>query len=225
MSSILAIETSTPTGSVAVVCGDKILFERTFTSERSHNSQLFAPLREALEVGGPSLRAIVVGLGPASYTGVRIGIAAAQGVALSRSVPVCGVPSVLAIKTHVIFKTPLPPGQPVWPRRSNSYYFCGDARRGSFFFSEVRGGSGGVTQIVDAEGLRRQHAETEQSCPWFTFDAKPPLELSSVHRVIPSASYLAEAVSKWSDVELAYVADLPLQPIYLAGPFVTMPKK
>jgi tRNA threonylcarbamoyl adenosine modification protein YeaZ len=225
MSSILAIETSTPTGSVAVVCDDEIRFEKCFTSERSHNSQLFAPLREALEICGPSLRAVVVGLGPASYTGVRIGIAAAQGLALSRNVPVIGLPSVMALKTHVIQKEPIEAGQPVWPRRSNSYYFCGDARRGHFFIAEVRGGSMGGLETLDAEGLRQRHAENEQKCPWFTFDPTPPLGLASVYQVRPSAAVLAEAVTTWTDEELNYVAGRPLEPIYLAAPFITMPKK
>ena len=93
---ILAIETSTALGGVAVVRDGEVCFEKTFSSERSHNSQLFAPLREALAVAGDTLRAVVVGTGPASYTGVRIGIAAAQGIAVSREVPVIGLPSVLS---------------------------------------------------------------------------------------------------------------------------------
>jgi tRNA threonylcarbamoyladenosine biosynthesis protein TsaB len=225
MPSILAIETSTPRGSVAVVCDGKVCFEKSFTSERSHNAQLFAPLREALDACVGPLRAVVVGTGPASYTGVRIGIAAAQGVALSRNVPVCGLPSVGALKTSVIQKEPVEVGQPAWPRRSSSYYFCGDARRGSFFVADVRGGSMGAVNVVDAEELRRCHSENQQKCPWFTFDAKPPLGLEPVYCVSPSAVVLAENVARWSDAELDYIAGLPLQPIYLAAPFITMPKK
>jgi tRNA threonylcarbamoyladenosine biosynthesis protein TsaB len=210
MPSVLALETSTPFGSVAVVRDGAVIFERAFTSERSHNSQLFAPLREALDACGEGLRAVVVGTGPASYTGVRIGIAAAQGVALARGVPVCGLPSVTALKT---------------PQRSDSYVFCGDARRGSFFVANVRDGAMAAINVLDAEGLRRVHAENQQPCPWFTFDPKPPLGLSDVCRVSPSATVLAERAESLSDAELGRMASQSLEPIYLAAPFITMPTK
>ena len=93
---LLAIELSTPHGSVAVVADGEVVFECSFESKRSHNAQLFEPLAEALKVAGSALGGVVVGTGPGSYTGVRIGIAAAQGVGLSRSVPVMGMSSLLA---------------------------------------------------------------------------------------------------------------------------------
>jgi tRNA threonylcarbamoyl adenosine modification protein YeaZ len=208
---VLAIETSTPQGSVAVWRDDSAIFERTFTSERSHNSQLFSPLREALDAGGASLRAIVVGTGPASYTGVRIGIAAAQGLAMSRAVPVVGLPSVLGIN-------PL--------SDASSYRVCGDARRGSYFLAEVRKGvTVGEIALLDADGLRRCHGESSQSIPWFTFDARAPMELEGVRCLSPSAAALAAIAANLSDEFLQSLARQPLEPIYLGAPFVTMPKK
>jgi tRNA threonylcarbamoyl adenosine modification protein YeaZ len=207
---VLAIETSTPQGSVAVWCDGAVLFEKTFTSERSHNSQLFSPLREALNAGGASLRAIVVGTGPASYTGVRIGIAAAQGLAMSRAVPVIGLPSVFGID----------------PLSAASYHVCGDARRGSFFVAEVRDEQlAGDIAMLDAEGLRRCHHESARSTPWFTFDTAAPLDLEGVRCIKPSAATLATIAAKLSDDALQHLARLPLEPIYLGAPFVTMPKQ
>src|SRR5437868_3831124 len=118
MRSVLAIETSTARGGVALVRDGEVMFERHFVSERSHNSQLFSPLGDALRLGGRDLRAIVVGIGPGSYTGARIGIAAAQGIALSRKVPVIGLRSVLA---------------PVANEPPREFVVCGDARRGMYF--------------------------------------------------------------------------------------------
>lgn len=207
-SAILAIDTSTPLGSVAVVRGGAVDFEMSFSSERSHNSRLFAPLREALAACEGSLRAVVVGTGPASYTGVRIGIAAAQGVAMSRNVPVIGLPSVLAVDLN---------------HHASAYCVCGDARRGSFFLAEVRDDAliGGI-RTCDAAGLRSRHAAPDAL--WFTFDAKAPLGLEGVHSVTPSAARLATIASNLSDDELARRAQHPLEPVYLSAPFVTMPK-
>ena len=74
----LAIETSTTRGSIALTRDGEVLLEQSFASERSHNSQIFAPLGEALELAIPEL--IAVGTGPGSYTGARIGIAAGIGI-------------------------------------------------------------------------------------------------------------------------------------------------
>ncbi len=123
MPSILAIETATARGGVAVVRDGGVVFERHFVSERSHNSQLFAPLSEALRLYSSDLRCIVVGIGPGSYTGARIGIAAAQGLGLSRDVPVIGLLSVLA---------------PEAAEEPPEFVVCGDARRGKFFTARVR---------------------------------------------------------------------------------------
>lgn len=208
-SALLAIETSTPQGSVAVVREGVVIYQQSFSSERSHNSQLFAPLREALDlVGSEGLRAVVVGTGPASYTGVRIGIAAAQGIALARTVPVFGLASVLGIADE------------------EEYFVCGDARRGTFFLAHVQGGKmvSGV-QTMDAVGLREQHGQRGGTAPWFTFDGKSPLELAGVQRVSPSAVPLALLAEKMSAAELELKQREVLEPVYLSAPFVTMPGK
>ena len=76
---VLAIETSTPLGSIAVVeQSGNVLFSESFESNRSHNSMLFAPLQRALGTFS-EIDAVIVGTGPGSYTGVRIGISAALG--------------------------------------------------------------------------------------------------------------------------------------------------
>lgn len=207
---ILAIETSTPLGSVAVVRGDEVCFEKSFTSERSHNSQLFGPLRDALAAWGSSLRAVVVGTGPASYTGVRIGIAAAQGIALSRSAPVIGLPSVLGVIT--------PPG-------TSRHFICGDARRGVFFVVKLSQDTlAGELATMDADAFRQRHAEHQDGALWSTFDTKAPLGLTGIRCVSPSATQLALRAAHLSDTALAERSHHILEPVYLSAPFITMPK-
>lgn len=209
---VLAIETSTPRGSVAVVQGDAtVVYERSFSSERSHNSQLFEPLREALEKCRDDLRAIVVGTGPASYTGVRIGIAAAQGVAMSRAVPLIGLPSVLAPEVD--------------GKGRGKFVVCGDARRGRYFVAVVSDSAlVGAVETMDADAFREMHAAREVDTPWYTYDAKAPLGLEGVACVMPSAMRLAEIAARVSDDGLAALAKQELQPVYLAEAYVTQPK-
>lgn len=209
---ILAIDTSTPRGSLAVLAGDEVRYEHHFSSDRSHNSQLFAPLCEALEACREDLSLIVVGTGPASYTGVRIGIAAAQGIAMSRGVQVIGLPSLLAADVE--------PGLP-------AFLMCGDARRGSFFAAEIHAGTADAPlRMFDAPELQAlRQSSTTGSLPWFTFDTKSPLGLPGVATVHPSAIRLASCAALLSDSKLATLSALPLEPVYLASAFVTQPKK
>ncbi len=209
MSCILALDTSNARGSVAVVCDGAVVFNEHFTSERSHNSQLFTPLSKALMLSGSDLRAIVVGTGPGSYTGARIGIAAAQGIALSRNVPVIGLLSVLAPEAAEL------------PRE---FVVCGDARRGKFFIARVRDGmlEGEIT-LHDADEFTQRHTQNS-AMPWFTFDGKPPLDLANITLTTPSASRLALLASTMADETIWTLEQQPLEPHYLAAPFVTKAK-
>jgi tRNA threonylcarbamoyladenosine biosynthesis protein TsaB len=203
---LLALDLSTAHGSIAVVRGDDVLFQTSFQSERSHNAQVFAPLRDALTAAGNDLTGIVIGNGPGSYTGVRIAIAAAQGVALSRNIWCAGWSSLTAPDIDA----------PV------DYHIIGDARRQSFYLARVR--SGRLLpdlEIVSAEAAR----ERTTTGLWLTFDPKPPLNLPDLVLAKPSAVRLAQAVQQLSDTELAVLIAQPLIPHYLAEAFITMPKK
>jgi len=206
---ILAIETSTPTGSVALVSGDETLYHSSFGSKRSHNSELFAPLREALALAGDGLDLIVVGTGPGSYTGARIGIAAAQGIGMAKAVPVIGMCSLVALEVRVL------------PQR---FKVCGDARRGLFYIATVQNGrlQGEITQQA-AESFTRDREEDADGL-WYTFDEKVPLELGGVTLSRPSATTLALQAGTLSEDEIKALAAELVQPVYLSAPFVTPAK-
>ncbi len=202
----LALDLSTAHGSIAVVRGDAVLFQSSFQSERSHNAQVFAPLRDALTAAGNDLAGIVIGNGPGSYTGVRIAIAAAQGIALSRNVWCAGWSSLTAPDIDA----------------PANYHIIGDARRQSFYLARVENGRLlPDLEIVSAEAT----SERTASGLWLTFDPKPPLNLPNLVLAKPSATRLAQAVQSLSPDELAEVIAQPLIPHYLAEAFITMPKR
>lgn len=209
MSSCLAIETATARGGVAVVRDGVTVYEQHFASERSHNSQLFSPLSEALKLCRSDLRCIVTGTGPGSYTGARIGIAAAQGLGLSLNVPVIGLLSVLAPDAGE-----LPP----------EFVVCGDARRGKFFTARICHGllKGEIT-LHDAEEFKSMRMK-DAAVAWFTFDLKPPLELAGITLTSPSPTRLALLASTMTDESLWSLEQRTLEPHYLAAPFVTKAK-
>jgi len=118
---ILAIETSTPHASLALFdpATDAVVVERAFSSDRAHDSVIFAPLQEVLDIlSDRPLRGIVLGTGPGSYSGVRVGIAVASALGLAKSCPVIGLPSIVALAPDALV--------------------VGDARRQTYYAAEVR---------------------------------------------------------------------------------------
>lgn len=79
---------------VAVFDSDTLIIERYDAMTRGHAERLFPLIGECLEAADltyPDLTAIAVCTGPGNFTGARIGVAAARGVALSRGIPSIGV--------------------------------------------------------------------------------------------------------------------------------------
>ncbi len=91
---LLAIDTSTQVLSIALHDGEALLAEHTMRAGRRH-SALLAPLVEQmlsqLEISADDLSALAVAVGPGSYTGVRIGVALAKGMAAARNLPLAPV--------------------------------------------------------------------------------------------------------------------------------------
>jgi tRNA threonylcarbamoyladenosine biosynthesis protein TsaB len=97
---VLAIDTSTTSMSVALLEDGRLRKEVNSFAERNHSIYLLTNVQEALlELSWSSrdLQGIVVGRGPGSYTGVRIGITAAKTMAWAMNLPVAGVSSLEAM--------------------------------------------------------------------------------------------------------------------------------
>lgn len=89
---ILALDTSTPACTAALFAADGSLFaSRDEVIGRGHAERLVPLISEML--GGHMPSHLLVGVGPGSFTGIRIGIAAAQGMAIGWDVPVHGLSS------------------------------------------------------------------------------------------------------------------------------------
>ena len=199
---VLALELSTVNGSVAVVAGREVLYEASSQAMRSHNAQVFGPLGEALEAAGSRLRGVVVGTGPGSYTGVRIAIAAAQGVGLSRDVPVVGMSSLLGCVDEPNFGV------------------VGDARRGRFYVAQVRGGALDMDiALVRPEAVPAMIDHSDLKL-WVTCDEHSPWP--HVTPVRPLARRLA---AQGGGLSFDRDQSESLEPIYLEGAFITQAKK
>ncbi len=103
---VLGIDTATPIQSVAVLEGDRALENSRRRVKFDHSSSLLANLSEGfddhdLRVGDLDL--ISIGIGPGSFTGVRIGLSLAKGLARAAELPLVSVSSLAALTyTHAI---------------------------------------------------------------------------------------------------------------------------
>jgi tRNA threonylcarbamoyladenosine biosynthesis protein TsaB len=97
---ILAIDTSTHVGSVALVDGGALLAETSAFVRAKHGEVLLGHVERVLAAAGVAVRDVdlfAVGVGPGSFTGARIGVATAKGLAFANDKPLRGVVSLAAI--------------------------------------------------------------------------------------------------------------------------------
>jgi tRNA threonylcarbamoyladenosine biosynthesis protein TsaB len=97
---ILSIETSTGCGSIALTRGERLLAEATAQPEVTHSRRLLGTVSWLMQAAGvvwSDLDGIAVSLGPGSFTGLRIGMAAAKGLAMAAGVPLLGVETLDAL--------------------------------------------------------------------------------------------------------------------------------
>ncbi len=97
---LLSIDTSTASMTMALTDGDEVLLERTTDAERNHSVKLLPEIDELVRSAGlrpRDVRAVAVGRGPGSYTGVRIGVTMAKTFAWALGLPVYGVSSLEAL--------------------------------------------------------------------------------------------------------------------------------
>ena len=97
---LLAVETSTPTGAVAVLDAGVVVAESRVNVTVTHGERLMAAIDGVLRAARCQLadvEAFAVALGPGSFTGLRIGLSTVKGLAFATGKPVAGVPTLDAL--------------------------------------------------------------------------------------------------------------------------------
>ncbi|MCM1081513.1 MAG: tRNA (adenosine(37)-N6)-threonylcarbamoyltransferase complex dimerization subunit type 1 TsaB [Muribaculum sp.] len=106
MATILNIDTSTSVCSVALCHDGNCVLHREDYQGRNHATVLSLYIKDALDAAKDnelSIDAIAVDLGPGSYTGLRIGLSEAKGLAYALKVPLIGVNTLLTLTVGVMF--------------------------------------------------------------------------------------------------------------------------
>src|SRR5262245_35747161 len=97
---VLALDTTTRAGSVAIVDGDRLVDERRGDASRTHAERMPAEILAILAAHGRTLANVdlfAVASGPGSFTGLRIGIATIQALAFVGGQPIVAVPALDAL--------------------------------------------------------------------------------------------------------------------------------
>ena len=130
---MLAIDTSSPTGSVAIADDDRLMAEFTLNLDYTHSRRLMRDidlLLRALGLTIHQLDGLALTLGPGSFTGLRVGVATVKGMAIAADKPVAAVLTLDALAQN-LFGT----AAEVWALI--------DARKGEVFAARYLAGSGG----------------------------------------------------------------------------------
>ncbi|MFE4110796.1 tRNA (adenosine(37)-N6)-threonylcarbamoyltransferase complex dimerization subunit type 1 TsaB [Kosakonia sp. YIM B13611] len=150
---ILAIDTATEACSVAL-WNDGITFTHFELCPREHTQRILPLVRDVLgdaELKLTQLDALAFGRGPGSFTGVRIGIGIAQGLALGAELPMIGVSTLATM------------AQGAWRKTGATRVLAAiDARMGEVYWAEYQRDENGVWHGEETETVLKPEAVTER---------------------------------------------------------------
>jgi tRNA threonylcarbamoyladenosine biosynthesis protein TsaB len=179
----LAFDTATGVATSALVDGDEVLGERT-----SRAQTLLEDVDALLRQGGAhprDLDALAIGIGPGSFTGVRIGLAAARGLALALDVRGAGVSTLAALAVGA------PGALPVIDAKRREVFTLVDGKPAALAPADVRGalcvGDGAVRyrDVLEANGVEVPPDDDERHVPRARFHAQLVRELTDVEAIEP----------------------------------------
>jgi tRNA threonylcarbamoyladenosine biosynthesis protein TsaB len=197
---LLGFDLSTRRGTVALLNGSKILCARDWPNDRRNSAPFFTALDEIIrEHGAPE--AIVVGLGPGSYTGTRIAISAAIGLHATTGATLTGLSSLSGVSEE------------------DEYIVIGDAKRASFFFATISGGLFATELDLLSQNEMNERISSITTIPFYTSDELP--QFTEVQLRFPSARLLCQRAQRFPQ----NLARAPLAPIYLREPHITTPRR
>lgn len=146
---IFALDTSTAVMSLALVKSDNVIAESKIRAHRNHSVMLVPEMNRLFAEAGvenpeSAIEVIAAGQGPGSYTGVRIGVAAAKTLAWSWGLPVIGVSSLETMAKGAHSCTAENKG-------SGDVWFAPliDARRGNAYSALFASGANGWRRLME----------------------------------------------------------------------------
>ena len=196
---MLGIDTSGEQGLVGIISADQLLSEILFDAQMQHSEKLFPEIENALRLaqkGKEELDLIAVVLGPGSFTGLRIGLSAAKGIAQALGIPVVGIPSeaLYLHATHGLSGSKWV----ILPDRAKWVYV-------SYFENDKRIMDLAVMELVDLVDTIKLNQDSEESTP---LAVGPGAE---IHREFLNAQGLAIAEGRYNRPSMKALGELAIQ--------------
>ena len=217
----LGIDTSTPRGGIALAGNGVVRAEVSFDGFVSPSRRLLPSIHFALETAGLALgdlAGFAITVGPGSFTGIRVGLATARGLALATGLPVAGVSTLAALAAAA-------------GRAGDTVAAWLDAGRGEVYAALYRssGETGGAPEALDEERVARPEAVLERLPPApLRFVGSGALRhvqaitrragASPLDRIEPRVPFLAGATACLGEIAQSAGTALPAEPRYLRPP-------
>lgn len=208
---ILALETSAEPASISLYCPvEAEITSRAFPNKNQVNVPLAEELQILLEEKSPTIELVLVGAGPGSYSGARVGLATAEALSMTHNCPVVTLPSYYGLPAD----------------SDKPYALLGDARRGAYFIQSPQSHSSALElQLYEAEAFPDAVANLTETHDLYTFESPDKLSLSA--SVIQASSTSESLIRYWNSLlkeEQEYRKDLPKEVLYLRPPNITKAK-
>ena len=212
---LLAVDTSTAQMGLAIYDGSQVVSEYAWRSNQRHTVELAPAILESLKRCGltmDDIHVLGVALGPGSFTSLRVGLSLAKGLALSRHLPLIGIPTLDILAA-------------AQPSSRLPLIVAIQAGRGRFavgWYKSSKNGwqAKGLARVVTLEALTNEVQSPVMVCGELNSEERQKLaEKAEIHLVSPAQSVrrpavLAELV--WARWQAGQVDDeAKLAPIYL----------
>jgi len=224
-STALAIECSAGVASAAVSHQGQLVSEKTIEAPHGHAAWMIPLAQDAVAEAGltfQDLTHILAGRGPGSFTGIRVALAGAKGLALSLGIHAIGLSSLAALAASITASR---------QAQKNAVLAIIDTRRGSLFFQAFDAHGKSRSDIIDGQpedAAALIKASSESWClAGHGADAIrarcPDHDITVAEKTSPDAHGL---ILQFSAMQAQHIAldDDHLEPLYLAAPILG-PKK
>ncbi len=206
---VLGLDTCLSSCSVAVLDGERVVASAREVMARGHQERLAPMARDAMAEAGLAfdrLERIGVTVGPGSFTGLRVGIAFAKGLALALDLPAVGIGTLEALAAEA----------------EGLVFPAIDARRGQLYLQAFEDGRALMApDALTAETAAARIAELSQGRPFTLVGSGAALlaDLAPGARIIAAEGADARHVARLA----ARREPGPLKPLYLRAPDAKLP--
>ncbi len=212
---ILAIETSDELCSVALLLNETQYFERNIKAKHVHSAKLVPMIESVLKEASllvHDLKVVAVSEGPGSFTGLRIGMAAAKGLANGAGISFLSVPTFEALANKIALYLPA----------RTKFYIVKKANKDEYYFGSYIKNKNAVNEDIQLSLLNESDIEKAIKDENFVYGFKPDTSFN-ININTPSALDIGIWAYKFGKDLLTSDYDL-IEPKYLKK-FVVKEKK